>query len=70
MTYTQDYDESFALADLEYVGQKYWYDLTWTKTMQPYIKNLQCFVSLRQSDLDRENRSAWFRENRRLRVSL
>ena len=44
MMYTQDYDESFALADLEYVGQKYWYDLTWTKTMQMYIKNLQCFV--------------------------
>jgi prepilin-type N-terminal cleavage/methylation domain-containing protein/prepilin-type processing-associated H-X9-DG protein len=42
--YVQDYDETFALATVEQPGQQYWYDLSYVKTIQPYIKNLQLFV--------------------------
>jgi prepilin-type N-terminal cleavage/methylation domain-containing protein/prepilin-type processing-associated H-X9-DG protein len=42
--YQQDYDESFPLDDQEYLGEVYNYDMSWTKAVQPYVKNLAMFV--------------------------
>ena len=42
--YQQDYDESIPLGNQEYVGEVYNYDMSWIKSVQPYVKNLQMFV--------------------------
>ncbi len=42
--YQQDYDETFPLADQEYKGETYNYDMSWISAVQPYVKNLAMFV--------------------------
>ncbi|MDX1931698.1 MAG: DUF1559 domain-containing protein [Capsulimonadales bacterium] len=44
LQYVQDYDETFPLNAAEYPGQRYIYDYTWVKNVQPYVKNLQVFI--------------------------
>ncbi len=41
--YQQDYDETFPLDDQEFTGEKYNYDMSWVKSVQPYVKNLAMF---------------------------
>ena len=59
MMYVQDYDETYALNVLEVPGQTYWYDVSWNRNVQPYIKNLQIMncpngLNLVQSSRDKK----------------
>ena len=42
--YVQDADQSYPLDDLETTSEAVWYDISWIKNVQSYVKSTQVFV--------------------------